>query len=1024
MNRPKKPLRKNYKTSREYLRALNEYELLKSKSSSTIKSKDKLVDPDSEEGKKSINEGLDSYYYENSDVKEPLKESDFKNRTEYAKARVKHNRDKGNWLRSNYPDQLPSESIKQYKNRLPGIERKRKEELPPLHSTWENVQEKKDRMPYGAKLLADMVTAPVDLGYYASNQIDLGDRQRLKTHQTKLKEDIDAVGAASDVVTVGRGLSFAKKGYKSIKKGYKSIKSQLVELAGKEVLEEEIMNEAKDYVDSNNFKLGGSLNDDDDDENKPPQRKAMTISQMMESGNRNFDVEPAMAQPPKDEFNSEAYKYAISQVESSGGVNMWNKNSSATGKYQFLYELIKDDSSMKGVTRREFMNRPELQEEIMDKALNGKLKGFTYGTKYAKKLKNEFKSDIGINQMTALVHFLGPGNARKFLADPENFVVPGVNLTGQQYIDKFQKHYETKTNTQQEELAALKPDEPSYIHDLQDEMINKLRKKQDNTQINNPMRKNIPEGRFDRVENSPLQPAKEAEPSLMGILGESNEYANGGPMNCGGPGQPPCDENYYDTIRNSRQGYVRKNKDGTESTHLMADNNKDKAFPTLFRNEDGSWDDFSNDHDAAFDRATRDNEIYSFKNKEDLFKFAREGDWKNNNFKLGGPMKSSGGANELVTLFEGGGTHEQNPLGGIPQGVGSNGKPNLVEEGETKWNDYIFSNSISLDGDFSIGKTKSNNYNLGGNLTEPTEPTEPTDPKKKKEDSSNQGIKAPSKRFGYGLLEKMIDNSSSDKGNDYPVKFNKRINENIPGSDFTLENNRPNWTVGHFAGPLNKEHLDTPEMNKVDWGELGRQTGAKDFLAYYNDPKQREMMKEQMGIDDEMYDNMVISGATAEMKDGNGWVHPEANAEYDHESHSIYTADKAKGDKSIERHERLHASGMDQAQGERLKKILGSAFEQGTGTSSFFKENDPNRLRYYNKESEMYGNFAEFRTRLGWRPGQKITRKELERLVKDKGLNTDEFYQIFDRDKLVKALNTVAYQDDNNNNNIDNYRIS
>ena len=44
-----------------------------------------------------------------------------------------------------------------------------------------------------------------------------------------------------------------------------------------------------------------------------------------------------------------------------------------------------------------------------------------------------------------------------------------------------------------------------------------------------------------------------------------------------------------------------------------------------------------------------------------------------------------------VTTFNTGGTHEQNPYGGIQQGIASDGLPNEVEEGEVKWNDYIFS---------------------------------------------------------------------------------------------------------------------------------------------------------------------------------------------------------------------------------------------------------------------------------------------------------------------------------------------
>lgn len=52
-----------------------------------------------------------------------------------------------------------------------------------------------------------------------------------------------------------------------------------------------------------------------------------------------------------------------------------------------------------------------------------------------------------------------------------------------------------------------------------------------------------------------------------------------------------------------------------------------------------------------------------------------------------------------VTIFGEGGTHEENPNQGIPQGVDPNGIPNLVEEGEVKFDDYIFSNRMKADED-------------------------------------------------------------------------------------------------------------------------------------------------------------------------------------------------------------------------------------------------------------------------------------------------------------------------------------
>ena len=47
-----------------------------------------------------------------------------------------------------------------------------------------------------------------------------------------------------------------------------------------------------------------------------------------------------------------------------------------------------------------------------------------------------------------------------------------------------------------------------------------------------------------------------------------------------------------------------------------------------------------------------------------------------------------------MTLVNKGGTHEQNPLDGVQMGVDTQGIPNLVEEGEVIFNDYVFSNRL------------------------------------------------------------------------------------------------------------------------------------------------------------------------------------------------------------------------------------------------------------------------------------------------------------------------------------------
>jgi len=51
----------------------------------------------------------------------------------------------------------------------------------------------------------------------------------------------------------------------------------------------------------------------------------------------------------------------------------------------------------------------------------------------------------------------------------------------------------------------------------------------------------------------------------------------------------------------------------------------------------------------------------------------------------------------FLTEFNTGGSHEQNALGGVLQGQSPDGQDNRVEEGETKYQDYIFSDRLKLD---------------------------------------------------------------------------------------------------------------------------------------------------------------------------------------------------------------------------------------------------------------------------------------------------------------------------------------
>lgn len=70
--------------------------------------------------------------------------------------------------------------------------------------------------------------------------------------------------------------------------------------------------------------------------------------------------------------------------------------------------------------------------------------------------------------------------------------------------------------------------------------------------------------------------------------------------------------------------------------------------------------------------------------------------------------------NGVKTINEGG-LHETNPLNGVPMGIAPDGEPNLVEEGEVIYNDYVYSNRLFPDKKVlqEVGlPTKYNNYSF------------------------------------------------------------------------------------------------------------------------------------------------------------------------------------------------------------------------------------------------------------------------------------------------------------------------
>ena len=200
--------------------------------------------------------------------------------------------------------------------------------------------------------------------------------------------------------------------------------------------------------------------------------------------------------------------------------------------------------------------------------------------------------------------------------------------------------------------------------------------------------------------------------------------------------------------------------------------------------------------------------------------------------------------------------------------------------------------------------------------------------------------------------------------------------------------------------------LKNPILGNVDFKPLVNE-GSQSFFDRYNDPVTREKMKSQAGVSDEDIDNMIIKGLSAKKQIGGNPIGTKGSQS----DGKIYIGKDYVNDKSVETHERIHDSGFDAAMGLPVMKVLGNAFMQEG--KEWMKNNDPSVVEYMNQPHEAYGNFAEFRENVGIKPGQKIDKNQLEKLVKKKGLGMDNFYKTFNTDNIVKALNTIASSSDN-----------
>ena len=110
-----------------------------------------------------------------------------------------------------------------------------------------------------------------------------------------------------------------------------------------------------------------------------------------------------------------------------------------------LYNLIKDQPEMAGVSRDSLSRAPGLQELLMDRRISEGINGPSL-SRNASDLEKEYKHQLGdkwvfsSDEVAALTHFLGRQGTRKYFAslrDGTEYKVPGQNKTPEEYLRLF-----------------------------------------------------------------------------------------------------------------------------------------------------------------------------------------------------------------------------------------------------------------------------------------------------------------------------------------------------------------------------------------------------------------------------------------------------------------------------------------------------------------------------------------------------------------------------------------------------------
>jgi hypothetical protein len=173
---------------------------------------------------------------------------------------------------------------------------------------------------------------------------------------------------------------------------------------------------------------------------------------------------------------------------------------------------------------------------------------------------------------------------------------------------------------------------------------------------------------------------------------------------------------------------------------------------------------------------------------------------------------------------------------------------------------------------------------------------------------------------------------------------------------------------------------------------------------WYNNPETRRRFTQNTGMDSNVLNPLIAHGLNVPISAGTPGDGTQAQFSRYPNENTVFEKGAGKG---VVDHEIAHGMGVDSILGPATQKVLGSPYDQKV------KNAKRDVKRYMQTPEETYGNFHQFRTKLGLKPGEVIKDgADLEARTKAAGAESENFYRTYDNDNIVKAVNTIAQNKD------------